>query len=166
MPRHNADTWTEDRVDRLKQLYVEGYSCSQIARELGVVTRNGVIGKVHRLGLEKRGIPKAQQKTRRFKHQNGRRARKISLPPELYVCAEAPDIQPLNVNLVDLSPNSCRYPYGNGPYTFCGHPQLTSSSYCREHTGYCVEISQPHPNKPPASQPYRQRQELKTRRSA
>ena len=72
MPRHNADTWTEDRVDRLKQLYVEGYSCSQIARELGVVTRNGVIGKVHRLGLEKRGIPKAQQKTRRFKHQTGR----------------------------------------------------------------------------------------------
>ena len=43
--------WTDDRVEILKKLWAEGLSASQIARELGDVTRNAVIGKVHRLGL-------------------------------------------------------------------------------------------------------------------
>ena len=47
-------SWTDDRVEILKKLWVEGQSASQIAKELGGVTRNAVIGKVHRLGLENR----------------------------------------------------------------------------------------------------------------
>ena len=43
--------WTEDRVASLKRLWLEGLSASQIAKQLGGVTRNAVIGKVHRLGL-------------------------------------------------------------------------------------------------------------------
>jgi GcrA cell cycle regulator len=42
--------WTEDRVEMLKQLWTDGLSASQIARKMGGVTRNAVIGKVHRLG--------------------------------------------------------------------------------------------------------------------
>jgi len=61
--------WTEDRVERLKKLWGDGQSASQIAKELGGVTRNAVIGKVHRLGLSNRAsaspaikAPRAQAK--------------------------------------------------------------------------------------------------------
>ena len=46
--------WTDDRVETLKKMWGEGQSASQIAKELGGVTRNAVIGKVHRLGLSNR----------------------------------------------------------------------------------------------------------------
>ncbi len=55
-------TWTDERVDTLRRMWGEGQSASQIAKELGGVTRNAVIGKVHRLGLSNRsgtgGAPK------------------------------------------------------------------------------------------------------------
>jgi GcrA cell cycle regulator len=46
--------WNDERVDLLKKMWGEGQSASQIAKELGGVTRNAVIGKVHRLGLSNR----------------------------------------------------------------------------------------------------------------
>src|SRR5271166_4315209 len=49
--------WTDERVEQLKSLWTEGLSASQIARVLGNVTRNAVIGKVHRLGLAGRAAP-------------------------------------------------------------------------------------------------------------
>ena len=49
--------WSDDRVEQLKTLWTEGLSASQIARALGGVTRNAVIGKVHRLGLAGRASP-------------------------------------------------------------------------------------------------------------
>ncbi len=48
-------SWTDERVEKLKQLWTDGMSASQIAKVLGGVTRNAVIGKVHRLGLSNRG---------------------------------------------------------------------------------------------------------------
>ena len=47
-------SWTDERVELLKKMWAEGRSASQIAKELGAVTRNAVIGKVHRLGLSSR----------------------------------------------------------------------------------------------------------------
>ena len=47
-------SWTDERVEQLKKMWTEGKSASQIAKELGGVTRNAVIGKVHRLGLSNR----------------------------------------------------------------------------------------------------------------
>lgn len=58
-------SWTEERVEKLKELWTEGMSASQIAKTLGGVTRNAVIGKVHRLGLSNRtgtGQPAADAK--------------------------------------------------------------------------------------------------------
>ncbi|MDX1580349.1 MAG: GcrA family cell cycle regulator [Alphaproteobacteria bacterium] len=52
--------WTDDRVKKLKQLWNKGLSASQIAEELGDVTRNAVIGKAHRLGLSSRPSPVKQ----------------------------------------------------------------------------------------------------------
>ena len=56
-------SWTDERVELLKKMWGEGQSASQIAKELGGVTRNAVIGKVHRLGLSNRNAaPKAEAK--------------------------------------------------------------------------------------------------------
>ncbi|WP_299739876.1 GcrA family cell cycle regulator [uncultured Roseobacter sp.] len=55
-------SWTDDRVEMLKKMWGEGQSASQIAKELGGVTRNAVIGKVHRLGLSNRATASATAK--------------------------------------------------------------------------------------------------------
>ena len=64
-------SWTDERVELLKKLWADGLSASQIAGELGGITRNAVIGKVHRLGLSGRAkapssaTPRARKPTRR-----------------------------------------------------------------------------------------------------
>jgi GcrA cell cycle regulator len=50
-------SWTDERIDKLKSLWGQGLTASQIADELGGVSRNAVIGKAHRLGLESRPSP-------------------------------------------------------------------------------------------------------------
>ena len=50
-------SWTEERIERLKKMWADGSTASQIADELGGVSRNAVIGKAHRLGLEARPSP-------------------------------------------------------------------------------------------------------------
>ena len=50
-------SWTDERIDRLKAMWAEGLTASQIAEDLGGVSRNAVIGKAHRLGLESRPSP-------------------------------------------------------------------------------------------------------------
>ena len=63
-------SWTDERVELLKKMWGEGQSASQIAKELGGVTRNAVIGKVHRLGLSNRSggggnsAPKSETKAK------------------------------------------------------------------------------------------------------
>ncbi|HEX7885509.1 MAG TPA: GcrA family cell cycle regulator, partial [Phenylobacterium sp.] len=52
-------SWSEPRITTLRTLWLDGLSASQIAKQLGGVTRNAVIGKVHRLGLSGRGAPSA-----------------------------------------------------------------------------------------------------------
>ena len=56
-------SWTNERVELLKKLWGEGQSASQIAKELGSVTRNAVIGKVHRLGLSNRATSTSKPET-------------------------------------------------------------------------------------------------------
>ena len=74
-------SWTDERVETLKKMWAEGQSASQIAKELGGVTRNAVIGKVHRLGLSNRvgGIGG---------HEEG--VEEIVAPPPPRPVAEAP----------------------------------------------------------------------------
>ncbi|MEM1273095.1 MAG: GcrA family cell cycle regulator [Pseudomonadota bacterium] len=57
-------SWTDERVETLKKMWSEGQSASQIAKELGGVTRNAVIGKVHRLGLSNRTSPQTAKPTK------------------------------------------------------------------------------------------------------
>lgn len=67
-----SPTWTDERVDQLRRLWQDGWSCSRIAESLGGVSRNAVIGKVHRLKLAKR---------RTHVVRAAGRPRKVSLPP-------------------------------------------------------------------------------------
>jgi GcrA cell cycle regulator len=43
------------------------------------------------------------------------------------------EIVPLNLSLLDLEPGNCRWPFGNGPFLFCGHPSMEGSKYCTPH---------------------------------
>ncbi|HUF86830.1 MAG TPA: GcrA family cell cycle regulator, partial [Thermohalobaculum sp.] len=79
-------SWTDERVEKLKELWAEGVSASQIAKTLGGVTRNAVIGKVHRLGLSNRasaGQPPAEDaKPAEKPAAAARAARPAAAPPE------------------------------------------------------------------------------------
>jgi GcrA cell cycle regulator len=62
-------SWTDERVELLKKMWSEGQSASQIAKELGGVTRNAVIGKVHRLGLSNRASATSSKATAETEEQ-------------------------------------------------------------------------------------------------
>lgn len=148
-------TWVdESRVDRLKELYALGYSCNWIAAELGNgISRNAVIGKVHRLKLglrgagrhssnEKRtGEPRALPRTRAAKADTSGSAPfrpRVVISPAVEHELRCVEIVPRNLSLLDLEPNDCRYPYGHcgqgEGIVFCGHPKIAGgSSYCPAH---------------------------------
>lgn len=73
-------SWTEDRVELLKKMWSEGQSASQIAKELGGVTRNAVIGKVHRLGLSNRAGAGASSESAEAKPAKSTKAASSSKP--------------------------------------------------------------------------------------
>ena len=138
----NAPGWTDERVARLKEVYKDGLSCSQIAALLGFVSRNAVIGKVHRLGLERRGSNySGNQRSKPGRKPQPRVERSPVIQfrpkvrhesPELKAmrCAE---IEPLHIGIDALTFENCHWPYGDGPFTFCGHISLKGRSYCEAH---------------------------------
>ena len=71
----NGPGWTDARIERLKALWAEGRSASEIAGLLGEVTRNAVIGKVHRLGLPGRKTTSRQLVPRRTSPRRGKSGR-------------------------------------------------------------------------------------------
>src|SRR5476649_1452009 len=73
-------TWTDDRVEQLKKLWEAGLSASQIAAELGNVTRNAVIGKVHRLGLSGRAKSPSSAAPRQRKVRPAQHMMRVSRP--------------------------------------------------------------------------------------
>src|SRR5215203_2404657 len=75
-------SWTEERIDRLKKMWQDGSTASQIADELGGVSRNAVIGKAHRLGLESRPSPvkPGEEKERKAKAAPAPKAAKPASP--------------------------------------------------------------------------------------
>src|SRR6516162_9843037 len=99
--KRRAMGWTDERVETLKKLWLDGLSASQIAKQLGGVTRNAVIGKVHRLGLSGRATPSQPQRPA-FKTPRAprpaiaaspapRRAIEAAMPAQLPVPALAPE---------------------------------------------------------------------------
>ena len=77
-------SWTDERIERLKKMWTEGATASQIAEELGGVSRNAVIGKAHRLGLESRPSPvkAGEEKEKKAKAAPAPRAAKPAPSPK------------------------------------------------------------------------------------
>jgi GcrA cell cycle regulator len=147
--------WTEDRVEVLKKLWAEGHSASQIAKELGGVTRNAVIGKVHRLGLSGRATPSRPVKrpprlarpkpriqpdgsvitpkpqrvvTEPDLKPNEKVAMLAALPPQPLADGEA-------ATILTLRDSMCKWPIGDPAdpkFAFCGR-KSTCGPYCAEH---------------------------------
>ena len=97
-------SWTDERVDLLKKMWGEGQSASQIAKELGGVTRNAVIGKVHRLGLSNRNSTGAA-KTAEPKEKPAAAAKPVPKPKPQPKTEPARPITPAPAKSADGKPN-------------------------------------------------------------
>lgn len=148
-------SWSDERVDLLRRLWEEGLSASQIAAQLGGVTRNAVIGKVHRLGLS--GRVKSGETTAGTPRKAARDVEVEALPPvaavaEVAVTIEAPMlVQPeiaavavasvplavsRRVTIMDLRESMCRWPLGDPTspdFHYCGDRAITGLPYCTHH---------------------------------
>jgi GcrA cell cycle regulator len=158
-------SWNDERVELLKKLWNDGLSASQIAGELGGVTRNAVIGKVHRLGLSGRAKTQAAAAPRVRKPvaaQTVRAAvRTISAPQvrgnvalasqpvmEAYVeTALQPRedvIVPMSrrVQIMELREGMCKWPIGdpmNADFVYCGGDCTFGTPYCSFHSAVAYQ---------------------------
>ncbi len=154
--------WTEERMEMLKKLWSEGFSASQIANELGGVTRNAVIGKVHRLGLSGRAkAPMTQsqrpkkQVTRQPSSGSSQRQQpslqtvgntalktntlpafkpQIDLRPKIYSLSEPPLVE--NAGILELTEQTCKWPVGDPgdqSFHFCARRSDAGIPYCAYH---------------------------------
>lgn len=147
--------WTDERVELLKKLWSEGLSASQIAAELGGVTRNAVIGKVHRLGLSGRAKAAASPAPRPRKPRPAATTQVMrpmvqgntALAPVVEtVTAPEPEVAADPVakvipmgggcTILDLTEFTCRWPVGDpgkGDFHYCGSRSKTGLPYCAYH---------------------------------
>lgn len=160
--RHSIMAWDEERVELLKKLWSEGLSASQIAGRLGGVTRNAVIGKVHRLGLSGRATTSRIKSVRPRKRASG-----VVRSPRMKYFGNGsggskPDFDggagdpmqafshveelviPLEerVSLVDLKECNCRWPIGDPTHEdfhFCGRNKVPGSPYCEHHANVAFQ---------------------------
>lgn len=144
-------SWTDERVESLKHLWADGWSCSQIAERLGDVTRNAVIGKVTRLGLPARAARQVRGTILRPRPPSNRPRRQTAHSQALPPLTQAQQIAWATVNassdldipaserktLQELEMSDCRWPYGDpriaGEFYFCGKRKVPGLSYCEFH---------------------------------
>lgn len=148
--------WTEDRVEVLSKLWAEGLSASQIAKQLGGVTRNAVIGKVHRLGLSGRATPSRPARKAAAKLSKARAAKTITTPaaprvPKTVVAHTAPKA-PVDAKMMangeyatilTIRDHMCKWPIGDpssDEFRFCGRKIKENEPYCEPH---CAVAYQP-----------------------
>jgi GcrA cell cycle regulator len=146
-------SWTDERVELLKKLWSDGLSASQIAAELGGITRNAVIGKVHRLGLSGRAKSASaaaprQRKARSPAHMlrmprgaiRGNTALAHAYDFEVEATPELiENIIPIGQRrtLLELTEQTCRWPIGDpgtSEFFFCGGHAVTGLPYCAYHS--------------------------------
>ena len=147
-------SWTDANVDLLKSMWAAGKSAAQIAWAFGHdVSRSAVIGKIHRMGLNRRHGESRHKISREAKNSIRRAARAAKATASLMrgpkadlkelrrieaeMNAEAPgDIGTARKGVVELEPNDCRWPIGDplqAGFHFCGRTKLDGISYCEFH---------------------------------
>jgi GcrA cell cycle regulator len=143
----NNATWNLERVEALKRCVAAGLSCSRIAYEIGV-SRNAVIGKMHRLGLSQ---PKELRRRERTARPGGRKrpATWRQRPtvatqhemlkaafPESQPCEEIPIHDGHGCSLFELGQQKCRWPISSpdaADFCFCGNEPVKGLPYCPGH---------------------------------
>jgi GcrA cell cycle regulator len=132
-------SWSDDRVKTLTRLWQDGASASQIARSLGGVTRNAVIGKVHRLGLSGRAQPSAPgaRPARPARPARTRAARRVAQtrPWSAPALAVGPLPEVGLATIVSVRRTQCRWPIGEpmaDDFSLCGRP-VGRGAYCAAH---------------------------------
>jgi GcrA cell cycle regulator len=143
----NAPTWTEERLERLKSCFEAGFTCRQIADEIGV-SRNSVIGKLNRLNLSRERSGEVRDPTEKDAAK-GRRPKTVPRGPRLqyqmlkalygeqHAAAEEPIQSGHCCSLLELSEQRCRWPIstpGAADFRFCGNTPLDGLPYCAGHT--------------------------------
>lgn len=142
-------SWTDERIALLTKLYTDGLSASQIAAELGGITRNAVIGKVHRLGLSGRpkkagsSKPTVRRARTRFKALDFRRrvdGAHVAIAYD-YDLETEPEMVEIPVEqrktFLQLTDKNCHWPVGNpgtADFYFCGGAAPDESPYCSFHS--------------------------------
>ncbi len=142
-------TWTDERVELLKKLWADGLSASQIAAELGGITRNAVIGKVHRLGLSGRAKspssasprPRKPRQSHMMRMPRARGNTALAYAYDLDVEAEPEPIDNIipigqRRTLLELNEDTCRWPIGDPAspeFFFCGGKPVEGVPYCGYH---------------------------------
>lgn len=132
--------WTDDRVEKLRELWDKGLSASQIAKELAEgVTRNAVIGKAHRMGLASRPSPVKSDPAKR-----AAAAAKKKAAPKQEPAKAAPTTG--KVTILDLTESMCKWPIGHpgeAGFHFCGKPSQPTFPYCANHCVEAYQVQQP-----------------------
>ncbi len=154
-------SWTDERIALLRTSWESGMTASQIAEALGEgVTRNAVIGKAHRLGLEARPSPVKLGEVVEDLIEGvvaaaegaleaaGTAIAAVVTPraaPKRPARAVAP-VKPAKTTLLDLSEKVCKWPIGHPGETdfhFCGKPSQTGFPYCTEHCAVAYQAQLP-----------------------
>ena len=147
-------SWTDDRVALLRRLWEDGQSASKIAAQLGGVTRNAVIGKVHRLGMGGRIKPGEEAlaaSPKAVEIEVAIAVVEMEAPEPVAILAHrpvpefpapAPAAEPValvvsqRVTIMDLRESMCRWPIGDPTtpeFRFCGARSITGLPYCTQH---------------------------------
>ena len=125
-------SWTHERIEQLKKLWEAGYTASNIATELGGITRNAVIGKAHRLGLS--GRMKSKSKVSSVSIV---RNRKMPVNKNSKIIELTTSVEPMNpTSFADIKDGLCRWPLGEPEdldFKFCGRKCAEGMIYCTEH---------------------------------
>ena len=130
-------SWTEEKVNKLKDLWGKGNTASQIAEILGGVSRNAVIGKAHRLNLSAKIIKRSATHSTnnlKFKEKNiNRKSRKFKFASLLL----DKNFEPAkNLSLEELTESTCKYSESDPDkpdFSFCGRKTIDKFSYCPLH---------------------------------